>query len=527
MYGYLKDSIQDKTKDKLIYFNRKIKGNELFSYIDSLSFYLTKIGVKKGEAVGICLPNIPQAVISLYAINRIGAVANVIHPKISAKALFRIVDQTNTKVIFVFDAMLKYYYKGLRAKGVKIISCSASHFLKGVRKAFAAFYEPDLEEDVTDFMTTISEKGEVDRQMPPFDTAVYLHSGGTTGEPKIVELSSYAFNELVKNVMSRALKNHKYSDEHTMLMILPLFHGFGLGICIHLALSKFKMVMMPRFRAKDAIKLIKKHRINYLAGIPAMYEKIMKEKSFDGKYLSSLMYLFCGAEKLNPEIKKEFDAILKKNDSTAEIYEGYGLSEVASVLTFNVKGECKAGTQGRPIDGAEIKIIDKDGVECPPNVVGETLVKSKSMMNSYLFSDLSESFYIDENGEKWLRTGDLGYLDEDGYYVFKDRIKRMIKIAGVNIFPSEIEQAVCKMKEVDMACVVRTTKNNRPCTKLYLKLNKAFKYSILIENRIKAVIAEEFIKYAVPCEIIAVKEMPLTLMGKVDYKKYEEMEEER
>ncbi|MGB4033668.1 MAG: AMP-binding protein, partial [Christensenellales bacterium] len=117
MYGYLKDSIQDKTKDKLIYFNRKIKGNELFSYIDSLSFYLTKIGVKKGEAVGICLPNIPQAVISLYAINRIGAVANVIHPKISAKALFRIVDQTNTKVIFVFDAMLKYYYKGLRAKG--------------------------------------------------------------------------------------------------------------------------------------------------------------------------------------------------------------------------------------------------------------------------------------------------------------------------------------------------------------------------------------------------------------------------
>ncbi|MFW5779845.1 MAG: class I adenylate-forming enzyme family protein, partial [Bacillota bacterium] len=299
---------------------------------------------------------------------------------------------------------------------------------------------------------------------------------------------------------------------------------FGLGICIHLALSNFKIVMMPRFKAKDAIKLIKKHRINYLAGIPPMYEKMLKEKSFDGRYLSSLLYIFCGAEKLNQKIKKEFDSILKKNNCTAEIFEGYGLSEVASVLTVNVKGENKAGTQGKPIDGARIKIVNKKGKECPPNVAGETLAQSKSMMISYLDNNNDDIFHIDKDKQKWLKTGDLGYLDEDGYYVFKDRIKRIIKIAGVNIFPSEIEQTVCKMKEVDMACVVRSQKDNKPCTKLYIKLNKAFKYSVLIENRIKSVIEEEFIKYAVPCQIIPVEKMHLTLMGKVDYGKYEMME---
>ncbi|MFW5780370.1 MAG: AMP-binding protein, partial [Bacillota bacterium] len=210
MYGFLDEAVHDKAKDKIIYFNKKIKGDELFSHIDSLAFYLIKQGVKKGDSVGICLPNIPQAVISLYAINRIGAVANVIHPKMSGNALVRILENTNTKVVFVFDKMIKNFQTLIYDKKIKMISCSASYYLKGFKKWVASLLEPQIDAKIIQYGLTISEKGDISREVSPYEPAVYLHSGGTTGEPKVVVLSSYAFNELVLNVISSTSKNHKY-----------------------------------------------------------------------------------------------------------------------------------------------------------------------------------------------------------------------------------------------------------------------------------------------------------------------------
>lgn len=521
MYAYIKEGIPDKSKDKIIFYNNRISGAELFEQIDALAFYLVKIGVKKGEAVGVCLPNIPQAAIALYAINRIGAIANVIHPRISANALARILAETKTRVLFLFDRSVAEYEK-IFSSEITVISCAASEYLKGLKKTVAALLEPHSETGIISFFSTLTEQGEIDREFSPFDDAVYLHSGGTTGEPKTVVLSSYAFNMLVENVISRTTLHHTYRIDDSMLMVLPLFHGFGLGICLHLALSNFKVVMMPRFKAKDAIQLMKKHKINYLAGIPIMFEKLLKEEAFDGKYLSALKYVFCGADRLNADTKAGFDAVLKKNNSEAEIYEGYGLSEVASVTTVNVKGEAKTGTQGKPLDGTYLKIVDGNMKELAACDYGEVLIKSPSIMNGYLHSDDKSHFYFDDKNEKWLRTGDIGCVDTEGYFTFKGRQKRIIKIAGVNIFPTEIEDAVRKLREIDEACVVRCRSGGKPCTKLIIKMNKSYKYSSLIEYRIKSIIAEDFIKYAVPKEIIVADSLHKTLLGKVDYKKYEE-----
>lgn len=525
MYAYMKEGILDKDKDKIIFYNNKISGAQLLEQIDALAFYLIKLGVQKGDAVGICLPNIPQAAISFYAINRIGAVANVIHPKISANALGRILEETKTKVLFLFDKSVVAYEKIVH-EDVVIISCAASEQLKGIKKIVALLVEPRLEGRVTNFFSTLAEHGEIDRQFSAFDAAVYLHSSGTTGAAKTVILSSYAFNMLSGNVVHRVMLNFDMNDELSMLMVLPLFHGFGLGICLHLALSNFKIIMMPKFKATDAITLIKKHKIDIIAGIPAMFEKMLKEKGFDGKHLSSLQYIFCGADRLNPETKTRFDEILKKNNSTAEIFEGYGLSEVASVATVNVKGESKAGTQGKPILGTEIKIVDENMQPLPFGENGEVLMKHLSVMNGYLHSEDSSHFYFDSEGEKWLKTGDIGSLDEEGYFTYKGREKRIIKIGGVNIFPAEIEEAVCKLREVDEACIVRCQRGGKPCTKLIIKMNKSYRYSMLIEQKIKNTIAEEFIKYAVPKEIVVTDRLPKTLLGKVDYRKYEEEEME-
>lgn len=524
MYDFINESIIDKSKDRILYYNNKISGEKLFAQIDAVAFYLMKLGIKKGDAVGICLPNIPQAVISFYAINKIGAIANIVHPKISLGALMKIIKKTNTRTFFVFNDCLEYYKDRLLEKGVKIISCTASLYLKGIKKQLKRITERKKEKDIIYFADMLKEKGEVEKATDCFATAVYLHSGGTTGEPKTVMLSSYAFNKFVKNVMISTGKNHIYDVDHSMLMVLPLFHGFGLGICIHLSLANFKVVMMPRFSTKEAINLIKKHKIDYIAGIPAMYSKLLLDKSFDGKYLSSLKLLFCGADKLNPKTKKEFDEILAKNNSPAEIYEGYGLSEVGSVLTVNVKGETKKGTQGQPMNGTKMLILDENDKLCPPLVAGEVVIQSQAMMNGYFGEkDTDKYFFIDETGEKWLRTGDIGYLDEDGYFTFKDRSKRIIKIAGVNIFPSEIEALVMNMKEIEGACVARIRIKNKPALKLIIQMNKSFRYSMLIEKLIKDNIAEEFMSYAIPREIVVVEKFHLTLMNKVDYKKYEEL----
>lgn len=524
MYDFVKKSILDKTKEKIIYFNNRINGYDLFSQIDAVAIYLTKLGVKKGDAVGICLPNIPQAVISFYATNKIGAIANILHPKISLGALMKIIEKTNTRTLFVFDSSLEIYKTKLLEKGINIISCSASLYLKGIKKQIKRILEPKYGEGIIDFSIMLEEKGEINCESDCYATSVYLHSGGTTGEPKTVMLSSFAFNKLVDNVIISTSKNHKYTVDHSMLMVLPLFHGFGLGICIHLSLANFKVVMMPKFSTKESIKLIRKHKIDYIAGIPTMYNKLLSDKNFDGKYLSSLKLLFCGADTLSQKTKNEFDEILLKNNSSAEIYEGYGLSEVASVLTVNVKGETKKGTQGKPINEAKVLILDDKGSQCPPLVAGEVVIQSQAMMNGYFGEENHDHYYfMNEKGEKWLRTGDIGFVDEDGYFTFKGREKRIIKIAGVNIFPSEIETLVMEMKEIDNACIARTTIDNKSALKLIIQMNKSFRYSTHIEKLIKDRIAEEFMSYAIPRKIIVVDKIELTLMNKVDYKKYEDM----
>ncbi len=524
MYGFLDKSILDKTKEKLIFYDYRMKGDELFLHINSLAFYLVQIGIKAGQSVGICLPNVPHAIISFYATNKIGAIANVIHPRISSKALSKILDDTDTKIIFMLDKFIPDYKEILERDDIMVISCSASDYLTGLKKVvYTSSLKIEDYDNIIAYKETLTKIGDITRKVCPFDDAVYLHSGGTTSEPKVVRLSSYAFNKLVCNVINRTTLNHDYEDTHSMLMVLPIFHGFGLGICVHLALSTFRLIMMPKFNAKNAIRLIKKHKINYLAGIPVMFEKMLAEKGFDNGYLSSLLLIFCGSDRLNPNTKEAFDSILKKNNSSAEILEGYGLSEVASVATVNVIGQTKIGTQGRPIDEVHIKITDEHGAECRVGEDGEVLMQSQSMMNGYLNYDgnLSDYIFIDNAGKEWLKTGDIGCVDADGYFIFKGRKKRIIKIAGESIFPSEIESLVCSMKEIENACVVRSYKGDKPHTILIIKMNKGYKYSILIKERIRNRISEEFIHYAVPREIIVVDNLHITNFGKVDYRKYE------
>lgn len=525
MYDYIKQGCIDRNEEKIFYYNNAIKAGKLLDTVDAVASYLVAEGVNVGDSVGICLPNIPQSIFALYAINKIGAVANIIHPKIHANGLVKILNSTRTRIVFLFDQIMDSYEKEVRESGVKIISCSVNEYMKGIVKAASGLvYSKKCPNAVKFSEIARTQVAEISTATDCYAPAVYLHSSGTSGQPKTVVLSSYAVNSLAENVAASVQRNDFviYSHE-TMLMILPLFHGFGLGICVHLPLRFLRIVLMPRFSAKEAVALIKKHKIAYLPGIPMMFERILHEPSAQkGNKLASLRQLYCGSDFLSAELRESFDTLLKENGAEGRLLEGYGLSEVASVLTVNVNGSYKAGSQGLATQNSSIMILREDGSRCAPDEKGRVYIRSQSMMLGYLDDgDNAGAFFTDESGKKWLNTGDIGRLDAEGYFTFCEREKRMIKIAGVNIFPSEIENAVRELREVDEVCAVRASDGGVPFTKLYVVINKSFRYSEPIKHRIESVIRESCMKYAVPKEIIPVDELKRNLMGKVDYKLYE------
>lgn len=525
IYQYLKGSITDTNLERIIFYNRSIDIAEMLSAINGVCNYLVSEQVQSGSSVGICLPNIPQAIFAFYGVNKAGCIANVIHPLISTNALIKIVEETDTKILFLMDKFYVQHREALDKVNCKVIVCKASEYLKGAYKLVYQKLEPKCQANDIFFNDILIDKTDKQGQKGTKDgRAIYLHSGGTTGEPKTVVLSDFAINYLADTAIKMTTADgHQYLPTESMLVVLPLFHGFGLTICIHAVLSLGRLVLMPSFSSHRACALMRKHKINYLAGVPNMFLKMMRERSFAGKHLKHIKQVFCGGDKLSPEIKERFDSLLTKYGSNAEMLEGYGLTEVTTVCTMNIIGKTRHNSQGFPVTGAKLKIKDADNNEVPVGIEGEIFVNSPAVMMGYLNDEKTTAKVMqkEQDGSVWIATGDIGKVDKDGYLYFIDRKKRIIKIAGFNVFPAEIERVIGAMPEIVRSCAVEGVYNGKPCVKLLIEMNKKFKYSPLIEQKIKMFIEKEIIKYAVPRIIEVVPYFKLTQIGKVDFKYYQ------
>lgn len=526
MYGYLKDNIGDNTDAcKLVYFGRKISAQELLKTIDEVAAYLLKAGIQRGDVVGIALPNIPEAVFALYAVNAVGGVANLIHPKISESAFCNLIQKTNTKLIFLYDKLYKKY--GDCLQNLTTVICSVSEYMPYPYKMLFALTEPSVRNNTKKFSNILGASTVKLTPCGPAEPAIYIHSGGTMGEPKTVVLTSEALNRLAEAMVSGVyVTGEPLREDDVMLMMLPLFHGFGLGVCVHTALSRIQTVLLPRFKAKLANKVIKKYGVTHLAGVPAMFAKMLREKNFAGKHLQKITRIFCGGDRLDPKVKKEFDTVLQSFRSPAELTEGYGLSEASAVFSVSLTGETRAGCQGRPLPGNRIKVMDERGEEVAQGETGEFYISSPSLMTHYLDDPEGTKAVMtkDDRGNLWLKTGDMGFLEQDGGIHFLERRKRSLKIAAVNIFPSEIEKVVCTLPEVKECCVIRARYKGKPCTKLLLVLNEKARLDAALEKKIRTYICEKLIKYAVPKEIIAVDKLARTSFGKIDFRYYEKQD---
>lgn len=524
MYEYALKAGRD-NREIMNYYGRAVFYDSFIADVDALALYLRDYGIGKGDSVAMCLPNIPNAIIAFYAINKIGAIANIVHPLLPAGGLAAILEETPCKAILINDVFYNKYKRVIPDETL-IIRCSMGEFMpfymripfkfftkfaflgaKGISWTSLIRRARKLKNTTQDNVNIVT-KGN--------DIAVFLHSGGTTGDPKTVMLSNKALNAVAYNINS--LNGHNLKAGTSMLMVLPMFHVFGLGVCMHSTMSAgARALMLPYFKAKATVKVMRRERVTFVTGVPQMYAKILKEKAFYGDYLKDIKYCYCGGDKLSESIIDKFKKATDEYQSQCVLSEGYGLTE-AGICTVNTADNYAVGSVGAPIGNVKIKIMDDNACEQPPFERGEVCVGGDSIMSGYYNAPATNNrVFVTVDGEKYLRTGDIGYVDEKGRLFFADRIKRMVKISGVNVFPSEIEREAERLKFVDKAVAIgKTTSDNKSYVKLCIKIKDGEKVFAPI-IRVRDALESELMRYAVPREIVLVEKIPFTPLGKVDY----------
>ena len=537
MFGAIRDAAE-RTPDayafdfegKLTTFSRLIEKTE------QAARAFKNAGIGKNDVVTICMPNTPQAVICLYALNRIGAIANMIHPLSAQKNITFYLNYSNSSMILTLDA----FYEKVKAaaeeadKPVSIIAARIQEELSPVKAAaytlaksrkFLKF--PDREGDISwsDFMKT---GGGI--TLPPIEydknkTAVILYSGGTSGEPKGICLSDFNFNALGMQIAEIAGCN--LNEKCKFLSVMPIFHGFGLGIGIHTVLeNSARCVLVPQFTKESYAKTVLKKKPNFIAGVPTLYEALLGVDIFDGADLSFLIGVFSGGDALSPELKKRADKFFLDHNAGIQIREGYGLTECVTASCVTPVDRSKEGSIGLPLRDTEYKIVEPGTFnELPYGTDGEIILTGPTLMLGYLNheEENEKTLRRDESGKVWLFTGDLGYMDDEGFVYFKQRIKRMIVSSGYNVYPSQIEKVLDRHPDISCSCAIGIKDAYKmQKVRAYIVLNDGVSESDEEKQKIIGYCREYLDHHAVPKEIVFKKELPKTLVGKVAYHVLEE-----
>lgn len=528
-YDYLKVCAK-KTGDfdAVLAFGSKTKLSRIIRDADAVAAYINSIGIKSGDVVTIILPNVVHCFTTFYALNKIGVIANIVHPLTSVEGLEEIVDTTGSKAIFLLDILAGKYADMLNKKGVPCIICSNSDYVvipvAGAIKVYEKIKGKGLENYKHSIKyskaVSIGLKKETVDNHDGSKIAVYLHGGGTTGKSKTIMLSSNNLNNLSEKLNALDIP-HKAGDEYS-LMVLPMFHAFGLGIAMHFPLTHgFTSLPMPQFNAESANKQLKKHNVTFLLGVPNMFKKMMEDKDFDGPHLKNLRLVFCGGDFLPERLVKEFNKTVAKNGGKGKLFRGYGLTEVSSVCTVNTYENCREDSIGKPLGDIVVEIWDEMKNKLPAGQTGEIVVKGDTAMIGYFNGDNTvrdDGVYVDAKGERWVLTGDLGYMDSDGFVFFTGRKKRMIIISGYNVYPIDIENAVLQLPFVNEACAVQGYQKNKPCVKLCVTLSQTMNHDDAVD-KIQAYCKKNLAKFSCPRKIEIHDAFPRTKMAKIDFMK--------
>jgi long-chain acyl-CoA synthetase len=507
----------------LYFFGSKTNISEFIKHVDILAAYFTKNNIQKGNCFTVYLPNCIQSFAVFYALNKIGVIANIVHPLTPLASLKETLINTKSQGVIALDILITNQVKEINELNTTLIIAKTSDYLKGFKKPFFKIYEFFKARKVKRlnnaiYYNTILKHEKNSVQYPVVNNtksiAVYIHSGGTSGENKTIKLSNFAITSLSNQL---AAINTRTGAKFTPI-VLPMFHAYGLAACMHNALIQgYSGIVFPKFNAKAINKAIIKYDISVIISVPLMIAKMMQQKNFYGKHLQKLETVFCGGDTVGTALSEEFNAAVAKHGGEAKLLAGYGLTECCSVVSVNTNENYRFGSVGKPLPNVDINILNEDKQVVPANTIGEIAVYSPTNMNGYLNSKNSGLTKLD--GKDWVLTGDLGFFDDNGFLYIIGRKKRLIKIASYNIFPSHIEDLVSQLPYVNEVCAIETVKQNKKIVKLVLSLKNTDIPRSKISEEIFKHCSENLIKYSVPSELEIIDQLPHTPLGKIDFVK--------
>lgn len=501
----------------LRFMGKNIIYRELNRKVNGFAAALSKCGLVRGEAVTFALPNIPESVYLLYAISKAGFICSPLHPLSTPQAVKTTIGKTGSRLIFALEQNANEIAKECRS--AVIVAVSPVNSLKIIKLFYGMKNRVVLTENniipLKKFLKnpsgiTFEQSAEIPQIKEK--TEVLLQSGGTTGEPKIIELGYDAINNLAAKGFD--ILGIDSVTRYGMLSVLPVFHGFGLAMGIHSMLCNGgKNVLMPKFRRAAAIKEIKSGNVQFIIGVPRLYEALLSHKEFTGNKLKKLITAFVGGDFVAQTLIQKFNAHISGFGGSCKLFEGYGLTETVTVCSVNTIADNRDKTVGKPITGIDISAFDLSDQpkKLPPESRGELCVSGDTLMNGYLGDERStENAFFNYDGKLFVKTGDCGYVDTDGFVHFVSRLKRIIKVRGIPVYPKEIEQLCLTVNGITGACVIPTPDTPDSITLFIETKNEAAAAVLasLIENTISV--------YAKPDKIITVPQFPYTNVGKID-----------
>ena len=511
------------------YFGRKTNYKTFLKEIDAAAAAFKVMGIKKGDIITLCMPNVPEVLISLYGLNKLGAIANMLHPLSAEEEIKENLLSTKSEYLVMIDMFYHKIEKNIEETKVKkVIFVSASDSMGILMKIgykltqgrkFLKYPKKDQFLNWKQFMKLSKKSIErIDIKFGKDTPAVIIHSGGTSGTPKNVVIQNRAFLLAAKQEQI-SLKKLRPGD--CCLAIMPNFHGFGLSVLMHtpLALGCYT-ILVPQFNSKKFDILFKKTKPTCVLGVPTLFEALSENNNIKHLDLSFLKYAVSGGDLLNSNLENKINEYFKAHNSQARITQGYGLSEALAAVCLAADDVNKSGSVGIPLAGNHVKIIDPATRETLPyNEVGEIVIHTKALMMGYLNNEAetNEALQVHKDGHVWLHTGDLGYMDEDGFVFYKGRQKRMIISSGYNVFPSHIEEVIEAHPAVLQCTVVgipHSYKGEVP--KAFIFLKEGF-HGLFIKSEIKEYCKKNMAKYMVPAEFVYRKKLPKTKLGKVDF----------
>ncbi len=519
----------------LNYFRNKTTFKQFLTQIDLCARALKSQGIREDDVVTVCMANTPEAIISLYAINKIGAIANMIHPLSAEEEIKNSLNNTNSVMLIAIDlayGKIKQIINDTRIYKTVIVSPANSMpqlLSLGYRLTKGRKIESPKNSEKFIYWDHFISRGKHYQETvlvhrAKDDDALILHSGGTTGVPKNIVLTNGNINCIIEQAK---IIFPKIGTNDSFLSILPLFHCFGLVVCIHAPLCLgASCILVPQFDAKRFDKLITKYHPTVLAGVPTLFEALLTNKHMNNVDMSDVKYVVSGGDSLNNVKNKKVNDFLKKHNCSATLMQGYGMTESSGPFAIGGCGSNKLGSIGIPLPGNVVAIVEPNtGIRVQEKEIGEICLCGPSVMKGYLANPEATSniLRLHDDGKYWIHTGDLGYMDEDGVLFYVQRLKRMIIVSGYNVYPSYVEDVIMEHPDVENCGVIGIPHPYKvQVPKAYIVLKDGVKDNILVKKSIKDYCKKHLSNYMIPKEFEFRESLPKTTIGKVNYHELEQ-----